>query len=163
VLFLAVMAVACEAAAHADEPGDLVAPAIVPQCLVYRVPLGQVCGYLVATPDGAEAAGMEQWRDVLRADAELVATRESVRLLTQKADLLFGQTQDLLAAFTAMKTAVAALEGRNAQLMRDLIEKDRLYQNERVKPRFGSPLAWTTAAVLGAVLAGYLGHDLLTD
>lgn len=154
------MAVIIEGASYADP----VEPAIVPQCRVYAVTgFGQVCGFLVATPDGAEAPGMEQWRQVLRADAELVEKREQVRLLTEKSDLLLGQAQDLLAAFDAMKRAVGALENRNAELLRDLIAKDKLYQEERVKPRWGSPFAWTTAAALAAVLVGYVGHDLLSE
>ena len=75
-----------------------------------------------------------------------------------------GQTtEDKLAAFDAMKSAVGALERRNADLLALTIEKDRLYQNERVKPRWGSPFAWTTAAALGAILVGYVGHDLLSN
>ena len=50
---------------------------------------------------------------------------------------------------------------RNNKLTKDLIETDRKYQLERVKPRWGNPVAWSVAAVAAALLVGYVANDKL--
>ena len=118
-----------------------------------------VCGYVVKQADGTET--LDEWREVLRVDAELVVLRETTRLQTEREGELQGQIGDLRAALVASGQGVSALKERNAELTKQLIERDRLYQNERVKPRWGGAIAWGTAAVLAATLVGFVGKDLL--
>lgn len=53
------------------------------------------------------------------------------------------------------------LVGRVDQLTSEIIDVDKKYQFERVKPRWGSPLAWTIAAVSTSLLVGYIANDAL--
>jgi hypothetical protein len=122
-------------------------PRIVPSCKVYVVPgVGEVCGFVK----------LEDWKIVLDADSELFAKREELRLerlrttdLTIQVEALDGQVK----VYAGVQKFVVE---RNDKLFADLLSLDEKYQNERVKPRWGSPLAWGTAAVSLAVLGGFL-------
>jgi hypothetical protein len=45
---------------------------------------------------------------------------------------------------------------RNSDLTKQLLDLDLKYQQERVRPSWGSPLAWTIAGVSTSILAGVL-------
>ena len=137
-------------------------PKIAPECKVYPLADGrEVCGYIVKQADGTET--MDEWQAVLRVDAELVVRRKSAELQAEREVELQGQIGDLRGALEACGTGTAALKDRNAVLTTQLIDRDRLYQNERVKPRFslGGGWAWGTAAVLAAALIGFVGKELV--
>jgi len=121
-------------------------PKIVPKCKLS----GELCGYTLG-----------EWKLVLAADAELVSKRA---LLAKEKD----RTAALTLQADALKSQVGVYAGtqvvlveRNLKLTQDLIELDRKYQFERVRPRWGSPLAWTVAAVSTSVLAGFVISNAL--
>ena len=92
----------------------------------------------------------------LQADAELVAKRELLAKEKERTANLTLQLGSLQGQVEAYAENQKVLVTRNDKLVIDLIECDRKYQNERVKPRWGSPVAWTIAAVASSVLAGVL-------
>ncbi len=94
-------------------------------------------------------------------DAELFSSRKQLKLKDQKIGLLEGQKIDFQKQIEALTANNKLLITSNDKLRTDLIETDRKYQNERVKPRWGSPVAWTIAAVSVAVLAGFVTQEAL--
>ncbi len=136
--------------AHADPP--VYRPAVIPECKVYTLKDGrEVCGWL--TEDEVKTA--------YRADAELVQCREQLDTHSERIESLNLQLGATTTALIAERRSTEVLKERNTELTADLIEMNRKYENERVKPRWGSPIAWTTAAILGAGLLGFIGNDLL--
>ena len=53
------------------------------------------------------------------------------------------------------------LVGRVDKLTGDFIALDKKYQDERVKPRIGSPVAWSITAAVAALAGGYILKDRL--
>jgi hypothetical protein len=138
-------AIGATSAAQADEPKYV--PRLVPPCKIYVVPkVGEVCGY----------ADIEDWKTVLRIDAELVHSRTFLEQAKRHAENLASQIQTLQGQVHAYGESIKILTERNAKLTADLIALDRKYQDERVTPRWGSPVAWAIAAVSTAVLGGFL-------
>lgn len=139
---------------------DPVRPTTLPECAVYRLADGrQVCGYVVALADGTET--LDEWRAVLRADAELVKLRALAELEDRRLAEVAGQVADLKGALDACGRGGDAIRDRNAELTKQLLETDRALQDERVKPRWGSALSWGAVLVVGAVLVGYVAADQL--
>lgn len=129
-------------------------PHIVPECKVYKVNQHlEVCGY----------ATIEEVRALYEADAELYGTRKKMFSVDLKLKVQEEQIADLRIAVGEFKEAIAVVDARNAKLTKELIETDRKYQNERVKPKWGNPLAWGSTAVLGALLVGFVGHSVLVE
>ena len=127
-------------------------PKVIPQCERYKLADGrEVCGY----------DSIEKVRQVYNADAELVAKREAETLHVEKSNLLLGQVANLRLAVDAQKRATGIIRDRNRELTAQLIETDRKYQNERAKPRWGNPIAWTIAATCAAALAGGIAWAVL--
>jgi len=121
-------------------------PKIVPKCKL----AGDFCGYTLG-----------EWKLVLKVDAELVSARVQLKLQDQKVTLLEEQKKDLLRQAEAISASNDLLIASNDKLRTDLIALDKKYQDERVRPRWGSPLAWTAAAVSTSVLAGFLVSELI--
>lgn len=105
-----------------------------------------ICGY----------ANIEDWKLVLKADAELVLLRSKVRILEQREQQLTVQIQALEDQLDLSARQAGFLGEENARITRELIILDKKYQDERVKPRLGSPLAWSIAGVSTAALVGIL-------
>lgn len=127
-------------------------PQIVPPCKRYALADGrEVCGYLT----------IEEVREVYRADAELVQCREASSAQLDQVRALRGEVEAVRAALAVEEESRQAAEAMAVQLSKDLVEENRKLENERAKPRWGSPVAWTTAAVLGAALLGFVGADLI--
>ena len=136
--------------AFADDSPPKYEVKIVPKCKLVKAVSGeQVCAYTLL-----------EWQEVSKFDAELVSKR---RLLSY-ADLRFGTIVDqrdlLIEQVKAYAENQALLIKREDKLVADVIAKDRELQYERVKPRWGNPVAWTIAAVSTALLAGYVGKDV---
>lgn len=137
--------------ANADEPPPYT-PKVLPECKVYKTASGkEVCGY----------DKIETIRELYARDAELVAHRETTEALNQVITVQRQQILDLKIAVEESDKAGKIHEDRSATLAKELIAKDKLYQDERVKPRWGTSLSWGAAAVMGAVLLGYVGNELL--
>lgn len=111
---------------------------------------GTICGYV----------NIEDWKAVLEADAELVLRREQAKKEAARAEALDLQVRSLqVQVQTYARTQVVLVE-RTEKLTLDLIALDKKYQNERVRPSWGSPVAWTIAAVSTSLLAGMLIAEL---
>jgi len=130
----------------------LAEPTNIPDCTKYTLPDGRVvCGYV----------NIEDWKNVLRADAELTAGKDLLRLEREKVVELRSQIDSFRGQVAAYERALSVLKQRNRELTVDLLETDRKYQNERVKPKWGNPLAWATAGLAAAALGGYILSDTL--
>ena len=141
---------------------DPVAPQIVPQCRTYALADGRtVCGYVVALADGTEQ--LDQWRDVLRADAELAELRVAVDLQRRRAAELAAAVVDVSSAVEACRLARAVYERRVGELTDYALERDRLYQEERIKPRIGGRWGWYAAGAVALAFGGYVAFDKLGD
>lgn len=105
-----------------------------------------VCGY----------ENLEDWKVVLVVDAELTTARNQLKNERERIEDLVRQRELLTGQIEKYADTQLVLTRRNEKLTQDLIALDKKYQDERVKPRWGSPVAWTIAAVSTAVLAGFV-------
>lgn len=121
-------------------------PAVVPQCKMYSTPEGEVCGYI----------DIEDWKTVLRADAELIHLRVAEAKEKERTSNLSSQVESLRKQIDAYADSQSKLLSRNELLTGELIKLDRSYQDERVKPRIGAPVAWAVAGISLAALGGVL-------
>jgi hypothetical protein len=124
---------------------DDLTPRNLPDCTKYTVPgVGTVCGY----------SGLEDWKAVLRADAELTHLRELATAAAAEAQAQRDRADALAAALAVREDGVRRL---TVQLNRErdaLAERDRLYQRERARPRWGTWISWGVAAVAVGVAGG---------
>jgi hypothetical protein len=137
---------------RADEFPENYQPQILPHCQMYNLPGGEVvCGYESIT----------QWKLVLKADAELLFLRAKVRLLEN----LQIQLKQQLGAIRGQQVIAAneadMFQKENDRLTKELIALDKKYQEERVKPQWGSPVAWSIAGVSTAILLGVMINSLM--
>lgn len=148
ILICLALILSATSSAHADVPPlDT-----LPQCKIYEIKTGgEVCGF----------DDVEDVRAIARGDAELTHLRAKSSKLEQKSTQLADQVKSLETAVKAQKTATEVIRDRNRELTREVLESDRKHQLCRVKPRWGGTLAWSTAAVLGAVLVGFVAHSAL--
>jgi hypothetical protein len=131
---------------------DVYEPQVVPACTKFTVPgVGIVCGYV----------DVADWKKVLEADAELVLQRERAKKEGERAAALDLQVKSLQNQVAAYARTQVMLAERTDKLTVDLIALDKKYQNERARPAWGSPVAWTLAAVSSSMLAGMLIADLV--
>jgi len=130
---------------------DLYQPQVVPACKVYKTTGGDVCGYL----------NIEDWKSVLRADAELVHARVRLTKEVERVTLLTLQLAELEGQVAIHASSQSIVVQRNSDLTKQLVDLGLKYQQERAKPSFGSPLAWTLAGVSTSLLAGFLISSLI--
>ena len=130
---------------------DVYTPKVVPQCKVYKTAAGDVCGYL----------NIEDWKLVLKADAELVHDREQLKNEGERATALTLQLTELKGQVATYANSQSILVQQSVALTKQLLDLDLKYQQERVKPSWGSPLAWTIAGVSTSILAGVLIASVL--
>ena len=124
---------------------------LIPKCKVYKTAdSGEICGYT-----------LDEWQGVLRVDAEFVVTKYKLKKEEERSANLTAQVETLHGQVGVYAETQKILVARSDKLTVDLIALDKKYQNERVKPRWGSPVAWSLAAVSTAVLAGFLVRPLL--
>jgi hypothetical protein len=122
---------------------------IIPHCDLKQVGNEMLCTY-----------SLEKWKLVLKADVELVSKRKLLAKEKERSAALTLQVDGLKSQVGVYANSQKLLVERNNKLTQDLIDLDKKYQNERVKPRWGSPLAWTVAAVSTSVLAGFILKDV---
>ncbi|MBW2691046.1 MAG: hypothetical protein JRE57_00250 [Deltaproteobacteria bacterium] len=124
---------------------------IIPKCTVYKtVGSGEICGYT-----------LDEWKGVLVVDAEFVVTKSKLKKELARSAILALQVDLVSGQLEVYASSQKALVAQTDKLTKDLIDLDKKYQDERVKPRWGSPVAWSLAAVSTAVLAGFLVRPLL--
>lgn len=104
---------------------------------------------------------IERWKLVLKADVELVHLRSKLKKILARSAELSKQVEILQGQIDVHGETRKILVEREAKLTKDLIDLDRKYQLERVKPRWGNPVAWGVAAVSVALLGGYIVNDVL--
>lgn len=129
--------------AFADDPPKY-EPKVIPKCQL----AGDICGYTLA-----------QWTEVLRADAELVHLRETLKKEEARAASLAEQIVLLTSQGRLYATSQGLLIARVDRLTEDLIAMNLKYEKENAKSRLGSPVAWTIAAVSASVLVGFVVKD----
>lgn len=135
--------------ASADEPYE---PKVIPPCRLYKTAQGiEVCGYV----------DLEDYKQVLRVDAELVHLRERLKIEQARTAELLELKGLCLTEVQAIAGSQAILRQHADRLQTQLIDLDKRYQDERVKLRWGSPIAWTIAAVSTAVLVGFVASSAL--
>ena len=120
-------------------------PVNVPVCRLISTPAGGLCAFT-----------LKEWKQVLRADAELERFKANESSLLEKDVERIKQLGLLQRQVEVYAQSQKTLVSENEKLTRNLIETDRKYQNERVKFRLGSPVAWTVAGASIAVLGGFL-------
>lgn len=125
---------------------DVYQPKVIPACKVYKTTAGDVCGYL----------NIEDWKTVLRVDAEVVHLREQLRIEAERNAALTIQLTELKGQIATYANSQSILVQRNTDLTNQLLDLDLKYQKERAKPSWGSPIAWTIAGVSTSLLAGVL-------
>jgi hypothetical protein len=128
--------------ARADEPYE---PKVIPKCAIYRVGTIDICGFT-----------FEEWKKVLEADAELVHVRAELKNEERRSAGLALQVEALQEQVETYAKSQAVLIARNEKLLTDQIALDKKYQDERVKPRLGSPVAWSITTIAVAVLGGFV-------
>ncbi len=117
----------------------------MPACTKFVVrDVGTICGY----------ADVADWKRVLEVDAELVHQRVVAKQAGERASNLALQVTSLQGQIVTYAKSQELLLARTEKLSVDLIALDKKYQDERVKPRWGSALAWGVAAVASSLLAG---------
>lgn len=125
-------------------PAAAYEPKIVPKCRVAPMASGETaCAYT-----------LEQVKAVLLADAELDALRK-------KSSEQGAQIQALRAVVVAREREVDGVQAINLRLQQrqdaltaERLQCDRDLRAEQSKPRLGSPIAWTVAAVAVAFGVG---------
>lgn len=126
---------------------DAYTPVNVPACKMYKTTAGkEVCGY----------ENLEDWKRVLEADAELTHVRNQLKNEKALVDAVSKQRDLLISQVAKYMDSQLALTTHADKLTQDMIALDKKYQDERVKPRWGSPVAWTIAAVSTSILAGFV-------
>lgn len=135
--------------ARAEEPYK---PKVLPACKVYKTEAGgEVCGY----------ATIEEVRELYAHDATLVANASAAEALGEVIELQGSQILDLRISVDAAIKAGEVWKSRSVTLAEDLIAKDLLYQDARVRPKWGTFIGFGSAALVGAILLGYVGNELL--
>ena len=135
--------------AWADDP-PAYEPVYMPKCDVYTLKSGaEICGFEASVWFGK----------VLTVDADLVHEKKQLKNEKARSAELAKQVAILQVNLSLHDETRKLLMERDALTTKQLIEVDKKYQEERVKPRCGNPLAWTAAAVATAILAGFVIKD----
>jgi len=118
---------------------------------------------LVKTKDGREmcAYELDEWISVLRIDALVGAQQRMLDQLHGKIEVLEEQQMDFRKQVAALTDNNKLLITSNDKLTKDLIDLDKKYQYERVKPRWGTTVSWGIAAASASILAGFVIRDAL--
>ena len=104
---------------------------------------------------------IDEWRRVLKTNSALEHKNKLLYAEQQKSAILERQKLDLQRQLEISLKSQALLAEREGKLTKALIDLDKKYQDERVKPRWGNPVVWTVAAVSTAALVGFVAHEAL--
>lgn len=137
--------------AYADETKYF--PQVIPACtLVKAADKSMVCAYTI-----------DEWKEVLKVDAEVVSLRINLKHEQYKNVLLHQQKTSLHIQLNAFADSQKVMSDRILKVTDKLIAKDKKYQNERVKPRLGSPAAWMITAISVSLATGFIVKEALSD
>jgi hypothetical protein len=104
---------------------------------------------------------LDDWKRVLTTNAALKNQTRLLAIEESRSGLLMQQHSALQESLKVMADSQNILITRVGKLTTDLIAKDKKYQNERVKPRLGNPLAWTITAAAVALATGFVAREAL--
>lgn len=115
------------------------------------------------TDKGVEycALDLEEWKRVLKTNVTYMSKVRLLHYETLKTLSLENQKSALQISLKAMAESQQVLTIRVDKLTVDIIDLDKKYQYERVKPRWGNPVAWTVAAVSASILVGFVTQQAL--
>jgi hypothetical protein len=99
---------------------------------------------------------LEEVKQLFLADSELATLRAVAPLRLQQVDELKLAVAAETKRADSFNNINLRLQGRVDDLTRERLVCDQDLQNERAKPRFGNPLAWSIAGVAVALAAGVL-------
>lgn len=102
-----------------------------------------------------------EWKRILKTNAAYTSKTKLLQYERLKTSLLEQQKSALQKSLDVMADSQRILTKRVDKLTVDHIKLDRKYQNERVKPRLGNPIAWTISAVAVALATGLIVKDVL--
>jgi hypothetical protein len=102
---------------------------------------------------------MEQVKELYAVDSELHMLRALSAAQLYKIKLMrdVDKRNNKIVDLSFSNTLL--FQNRNKALTKQLIETDRKYQLERVKPRWGSYISWAVTGLVAAVLTGYVVAD----
>lgn len=104
---------------------------------------------------------LDEWKRILKTNASYISKTKLLQYERLRTNLLEEQKSALQKSLDAMANSQRILTERVDKLTVDHIELDRKYQNERVKPRLGNPIAWTISAAAVALATGLIVKDVL--
>ncbi len=116
------------------------------------------------TANGVDVCGydnIDDWKKVLVVDLEVGHERDQLKNEQERSANLLQQKDLLQSEVDHYSSSQKILVEHENKLTQDLIDLDKKYQDERVKPRWGSPIAWTLAAVSTSILAGFVIYGLV--
>lgn len=113
--------------------------------------------------EGKDYCGLtlEQWKRILKTNTGYISKTRLLRYERLKTSSLENQKTALQISLEALADSQKVLTERVDKLTVELIATDKKYQQERVKPRLGDPLAWTVAAAAVSVLVGFVTYKAL--
>lgn len=126
-------------------------PKNLPRCTVSTLKSGKTaCAYT-----------LEQVKAVYDADSRLTECVKVSELTKKKLFNTESIVSKLKKQVTLSSGSVTALEKRQKELTKLLLKTDLALQRERVKPRWGSYIAWGVTVAVSAAFAGYVIADRL--
>lgn len=121
-------------------------PKIIPKCAVVDLKAGgKGCSYT-----------LEQVKALYQVDSELAMRRTTEPLKDKKLALQEGIIAKTREQLKLAESSLGTAKKRNEELTKQLIDKDKQLQYEIAKPRWGSYIAWGTAALVSSVFVGYV-------
>jgi len=128
-------------------------PTVIPSCTIMNIKPGEKgCVY-----------SLEQVKELYKADAELSAARKEIPLLQQKEALQRSVISKMDEQLKLSLLNVKLFKDRNQELTEKLISTDKELQYEKVKPRWGSYIAWGTVAIVASAFTGYIIADRVSQ
>ena len=124
-------------------------PKIIPKCIVVELKAGgKGCVYT-----------LPQVKKLYDLDSELNALRVTDKLSQQKLKLQGSIITKMTKQLELSHKSLQTVQDRLKEMTRQLIETDRKYQLERVKPRWGSYLSWGIVVAVTAAFTSYVVAD----
>ena len=121
-------------------------PKVIPMCRVTELKSGETgCSY-----------NLDEVKKLFLADSELATFRAEMPLRLKQIDELKLAASEAARRGDSLSNINLRLQSRVDELTHERLACDQDLQNERAKPRFGSPFAWIIAGLAGALAAGVL-------
>lgn len=124
-------------------------PQAIPPCSKIKLNSGKtLCGYT-----------LPEVKALYKADSELVELRQKKIVLEQKVMAQESMIEKIQRQLELGLSNVRLVTTRNGELTQQLLETDRVLQQERARPMWGSYVAWGVAVAISAAFVGYVVAD----